>query len=91
LEVNQLVYECGDCVEHKRNYKELDDLNTQERDERLQQDIEQSNRIIDLEFENQLLKDQMAYGPMEGSVAGFGGGLSAEKRAYQQAKQQHNS
>jgi hypothetical protein len=37
------------CVEHERDYKELDDLNNQERDERAQQDIE-------LEFQNQLLK-----------------------------------
>jgi hypothetical protein len=58
LEANQVVYECGDCVEHERDYKELDDLNNQERGEHVQQDIEQKHRIIDLEFQNQLLKDQ---------------------------------
>ena len=91
LEVNRLVYKCEDCVEHERNYKELDDLNNHERDERAQQDIEQKHRIIDLEFEIQLLRDEMAMMAMEGSVAGFGGDLSAEEQAYQQAKQQHSS
>jgi hypothetical protein len=33
----------------------------------------------------------MAMMAMEGSVAGFGGDLSAEEQAYQQAKQQHSS
>jgi hypothetical protein len=33
----------------------------------------------------------MAYGPMEGSVAGLGDDLSTEEQAYQQAKQQHSS
>jgi hypothetical protein len=68
LEVNQVVYECGDCVEHERDYKELDDLNNQERDERVQQDIKQKHRVIDLEFQNQLLKDQMAMMAMEGPL-----------------------
>jgi hypothetical protein len=35
--------------------------------------------------------DQMALMTMEGHVAGFGGDLSAEEQAYQQAKQQHSS
>jgi len=78
---------CEDC----RDYKELDDLNNHERDERAQQDIEQKHRIIDLEFEIQLLRDEMAMMAMEGSVAGFGGDLSPEEQAYQQAKQQHSS
>jgi hypothetical protein len=33
----------------------------------------------------------MAVMAMKGPVAGFGGDLSAEERAYQQAKQQHSS
>jgi hypothetical protein len=74
-EVRQLVYKCEDCVEHERNYKELDDLNNQERDERMQEDIEQKHRIIGLGYQIQLLKDGMAYGAMEGSVAGFGDDL----------------
>ena len=78
---------CEDCVEHERNYKELDDRNNQELDERLQQE----NRIIALGYQIELLKDEMAYGPMEGSVAGFGDDMSAEEQAYQQAKQQHSS
>jgi hypothetical protein len=44
-----------------------------------------------IEYQIQLLKDEMAYGPMEGSVAGFGDDMSAEEQAYQQAKQQHSS
>jgi hypothetical protein len=91
LEVNRLVYKCEDCVEHELDYKKLDDVNNQERDERMQKDIKQSNRIIDLEHQIQLLKDEMAYGAMEGSVAGFGDDLNAEEQAYQQAKQQHSS
>jgi hypothetical protein len=47
--------------------------------------------IAELEEENEKLKDQMAMMAMEGSVAGFGGDLSAEEQAYQQAKQQHSS
>ena len=72
---------------HEEDYKKLDDQNNHLIEERLQQD----NRIIDLEFEIQLLRDDLAYGPMEGSVAGFGDDLSAEEQAYQQAKQQHSS
>jgi hypothetical protein len=60
-------------LEHKLDYKELDDLNNHKRDERAQQDIERKHRIIDLEFEIQLLRDEMAMMAMEGSVAGFGG------------------
>jgi hypothetical protein len=70
----------------------LDDVNNQERDERMQEDIEQSNRIIDLGHQTQLLKDEVAFGSMGGSVAaGFGDDLSAEEWAYQQAKQQYRS
>jgi hypothetical protein len=46
----------------------------------MQEDIEQSKRIIGLGYQIQLLKDEMAYGAMEGSVAGSGGDLSAECR-----------
>jgi hypothetical protein len=68
LEVNQLESGLARChyVEHERDYKELDDLNNQERDERMQEDIKQSERIIDLEFENQHLEDVMAYGAGRG-------------------------
>jgi hypothetical protein len=41
--------------------------------------------------ENEKLKDEMAVMAMEGHLAGFGGDLSAEEWAYQQAKQQHSS
>jgi hypothetical protein len=44
VEVNRLICKCADCVEHELDYKKLDDLNNQERDERMQEDIEQSNR-----------------------------------------------
>jgi hypothetical protein len=57
----------------------------------MQEDIEKKHRIIDLEYQIQLLKGEMAYGAMEGSVAGFGDDRSAEERAYQQAEQQHSS
>jgi hypothetical protein len=46
---------------------------------------------LELEEENEKLKDEMAMMAMEGHVAGFGGDLSAEEQAYQQAKQQHSS
>jgi hypothetical protein len=75
------------CVEHERNYKELDDRNNQEIEERHQQGI----RIIDLGHQIELLKDDLAYGPMEGPVAGFGDDLSAEEQSYQQAKQRHST
>ena len=74
-------------LEHKLDYKKLDDLNNHLLEERLQQD----KRIIDLEYQIQLLKTDLAYGPMEGSVAGFGDDLSAEEQAYQQAQRQHSS
>ena len=51
----------------------------------------QYGRILELEEENEELKDQKAVMAMEGPVAGFGGDLSAEEQAYQQAKQQHSS
>jgi hypothetical protein len=47
LEVIRLSYKCEDCVERDRTYKELDDLNNQERYERMQEDIEQSKRQAD--------------------------------------------
>jgi hypothetical protein len=76
-------------LEHKLDYKKLDDQNNHLIEERLR--LQQDNRIIDLEYEIQLLKDDLAYGPMEGSVAGFGDDLSAEEQAYQQAQRQHSS
>jgi hypothetical protein len=82
-----LLATCEDCVEHERNYKELDDRNNQVLDEHLQQD----KRIIDLGYQIELLKDEMAYGPMGGSVAGFGDDLTAEDPPYQQATQRHSS
>ena len=38
-----------------------------------------------------LIWRSLAMMAMEGPVAGFGGDLSAEEQAYQQAKQQHSS
>ena len=74
-------------MEHELDYKKIDDRYKQEIEEGLQQDI----RIIDLEHQIQLLKDDLAYGPIRGSVAGFGDDLSAEEQFYQQAKQRHSS
>jgi hypothetical protein len=48
--------------------------------------VQQDIRIIDLEHQIELLKDDLAYGSMGGSVASFGDGLSAEEQAYQQAQ-----
>jgi hypothetical protein len=77
--------------QNKLDDKELDDQNNHLIEERLQQE----NRIIDLEYQIQLLKDDLAYWPMEGHVAvtqaGFGDDLSAEEQAYQQAQRQHSS
>jgi hypothetical protein len=71
-------------VVHEEHYKWLSDRYDEELDENLQQD----QQIAGLEEENEKLKDQMAMMmAMEGHVAGFGGDLSAEERAYQQAKQ----
>ena len=78
---------CEDCVVHEEDYKWLSDRYHKELDENLQQ----HQQIAELEEENEKLKDQMAMMAMEGSVAGFGGDLSAEEQAYQQAKQQHSS
>ena len=78
---------CEDCVVHEEDYKWLSDRYDKELDENLQQ----HQQIAELEEENEKLKDQMAMMAMEGSVAGFGGDLSAEEQAYQQAKQQHSS
>ena len=81
-------------LEHKLDYKKLDDQNNHLIEERLQQEnriIGLENRIIDLESQIQLVKDDLAYGPMEGSVAGAGDDLSAEEQAYQQAQRQHSS
>jgi hypothetical protein len=44
-------------------------------------------RVLELEEENEEPKDQMAMMAMGGPVAGFGGDLSAEEQAHQQAKQ----
>jgi hypothetical protein len=75
LQVNELVVnrvgcKCAGCVEHELDYKKLDDLNNQEREERMQEDIKQSNRIIGLEFEIQLLRDEVAYGWGDGVFCG---------------------
>jgi hypothetical protein len=60
-------------------------------DEKLDENLQQHKQVAELEEENENLKDEMAYGPMEGSVAGFGGDSSAEEQPYQQAKQRNNS
>ena len=78
---------CEDCVVHEGEYKEIYDLYNEGLDENMQQ----FQHIVELEFENEELKDQMAMMATEGPVAGFGGDLSAEEQAYQQAKQQHSS
>jgi hypothetical protein len=57
----------------------------------MDENMQQFQQIVELEFENEELKDQMAMMATEGHVAGFGGDLSAEEQAYQQAKQQHSS
>jgi hypothetical protein len=68
---------CEDCVVHGEDYKWLSYRYDKELDENLQQ----HQQIAELEA-------MMAMG---GHVAGFGGDLSAEEQAYQQAKQQHSS
>ena len=73
-------------LEHEQHYKEIYDLYNQGLDENMQQ----YQQIVELEFENEKLKDQMAMMAMEGPVAGFGNELSAEESAYQQANQQHS-
>ena len=78
---------CDDRVVHEEHYKWLSGRYDEELDENLQQD----QQVAELELENEKLKDQMAMMAMEGHVAGFGGDLSAEEQAYQQAKQQHSS
>ena len=78
---------CEDCVVHEEDYKWL----SGRYDEGLDENLQQHQQIAELEEENEKLKDQMAMMAMEGSVAGFGGDLSAEEQAYQQAKQQHSS
>jgi hypothetical protein len=57
----------------------------------LDENLQQDQQIAELEEENEKLKDQMAMMAMESHVADFGGDLSAEQQAYQQAKQQHSS
>jgi chromosome segregation ATPase len=69
-------------LEHKQEIKEIYDLYNEE----LQENMGQYGQVLELEEENEELKDQMM--AMEGPVAGFGGDLSAEEQAYQQAKQQ---
>jgi hypothetical protein len=78
---------CEDCVVHEGDYKWL----SGRYDEKLDEDLQQHQQVVELEFENEELKDQMAVMATEGPVAGFGGDLSAEEQAYQQAKQQHSS
>jgi hypothetical protein len=76
-------------VVHEGHYKWLSDRYDEELDENLQQ---HNKQVAELEEENEKLTDQMAVMAMEGHVAGFGGDLSAEEQAYQQAnKQQHSS
>jgi hypothetical protein len=76
------------CVEHRQDYKEMCDLYK----EGLQKNMQQYQQILELEEKNEKLEDQMAMMAMEGHVAGFGGDLSAEEQACQQApKQQHSS
>ena len=66
--------------EHKQEVKEIYDLHKEE----LQENMGQCGRILEVEEENQKLKDEMAMMAMEGHVAGFGGDLP-------KAKQQHSS
>jgi hypothetical protein len=74
-------------LEHKQEIKEIYDLYNEE----LQENRGQYGQVLELEEENEELKNQKAMMAMEGPVAGFGGDLSAEEQAYQQAKQQHSS
>jgi chromosome segregation ATPase len=78
---------CKDCVVHEEDYKWLSDRY----DEKLDEDLQQRQRIVELEFENEVLKDQMAMMAIEGPVAGAGDDLSAKEQAYQQAQRQHSS
>jgi chromosome segregation ATPase len=59
---------CEDCVVHEGDYKEIYDLYNEGLDENMQQ----YQQIVELEFENEELKDQMAMMATEGPVAGFG-------------------
>jgi hypothetical protein len=56
-------------------------MHHEKRDERAQQDIEQKQRIIDLAHQIELLKVDLAHGPMVGFVAGFRDNLSAEEQS----------
>ena len=75
------------AAKHDEDYRGIWGLYNEGLDENMQQ----FQHIVELEFENEELKDQMAMMATEGPVAGFGGDLSAEEQAYQQAKQQHSS
>jgi hypothetical protein len=73
-------------LEHELGSNEIYDLYNQERARScLDENMEQYQQGVELEFENEKLKDQMAVMAMEGPVAGFGNELSAEETAYQQA------
>jgi hypothetical protein len=81
---------CKDCVVHEGDYKWLSDRY----DEKPRTcSLQQHKQIVELEFENEELKDQMTMMAMGGSVAGAGDDLSAEEQAYayQQAQRQHSS
>jgi hypothetical protein len=57
----------------------------------MQEDTKQSKRITGLGFQNQCLKDEMAYVASTPFVADFGDDLGAEEQAHQPATQQHGS
>jgi hypothetical protein len=53
--------------------------------------MRQDQQEVELEEKIEKLKDQMAVMATGGHLAGFGGDLSAEEQAYQQATQQQHS
>jgi chromosome segregation ATPase len=63
-------------TEHKQEVKEIYDLYTEE----LQENMGQCGRILELEEENEKLKDEMAMMAMEGHVAGSGDEMSGEEQ-----------
>jgi hypothetical protein len=70
-----------DCIGHGLGCKEIYDLHNQ-RVGRGHVAAPEHQQIVELEFENEKLKDQMAVMAMEGPVAGFGDELSAGEWAY---------
>ena len=70
--------ECEMCVGHRQDYKDMCDLYK----EGLQEDMQQYGRVLEVEEENQKLKDQMAMMATGDPAAGFGGDLRAEEQAY---------